>query len=555
MIREPRFLRGMLLLLGLTSLFFIPPSILESQTGVPCPSCGMFVGLQDREGTFLCNCGHEVDLRAIVSEKAAHLQPFQQVSPAKAGEQGCLSCHEGIDVIHPKMAFIRSIGGKGKGCVICHEGDAEASGEVGSPRDALVPNPGEHVDRGPVQGLRQVPQPEGHRDEGHELRERSPRAEPSRVPCGTKPDEYDHGDPLEYALCERTPARSGCARYANLTLEDPLTSVPVAGSKTYKTWVARAIREEAIDYLSSVERLVTYPEAVKLWGEPAAMMVDYYRKECARCHVWTDGAKYRGDRRAGGCSACHVLYSNDAFYQGGDPAIFKDEVDRPLRHQITIKIPSVQCTRCHTRGKRIGTSFVGIMEFPYESPWRKDATAQWKLHKKRYFHVGPDVHFERGIDCADCHTSIDVHGDGNIYPTTDHAVEIECEDCHGTPKKYPWELPVGHGDALQLGEAPRGILHKDGKEYLLTARGNPFGNVVKKANEVLVTDSKGKVHETPLAKSVVRAGEGGTCEPAWPWHPCPIRTSWNATAVTPSGCLNATAVISKRTSREGPQEA
>ena len=102
MAREPRFLRGMLLLLGLASLFLMPPSILASQTRVPCPSCGMYVGLQDRDGTFLCNCGNKIDLPAIVSEKAIHLQPFQEVSPAKAGEQGCLSCHEGIGVIQPQ---------------------------------------------------------------------------------------------------------------------------------------------------------------------------------------------------------------------------------------------------------------------------------------------------------------------------------------------------------------------------------------------------------------------------------------------------------------------
>ena len=504
---RPRRLQGMILLLSLCLLLCLPASLLGAPSGVQCSSCGAFIGLEVEQGTFLCGCGHETDLTATRATKAAHLEDFRSLPPSEAGQQGCLGCHQGIEVIHPKMAFIRSIGGKGKGCVVCHEGDAEAS-EREAAHTALVPNPGNMWIVAQYKGCGKC-----HSRKASVMKVTSFASDPLgqdhhvyRVERSLMSTTMGI---LSNTLCANGLLPIGVRKYANLALDDPLTEVPVAGSKTYKTWVARAIREEAIDYLSSVERLVTYPEAVKLWGEPAAMMVDYYRKECARCHVWTDGAKDRGDRRAGGCSACHVLYSNDAFYQGADPAIFKDEVDRPLRHQITIKIPSVQCTRCHTRGKRIGTSFVGIMEFPYESPWRKDATAQWKLHKKRYFHVGPDVHFERGIDCADCHTSIDVHGDGNIYPTTDHAVEIECEDCHGTPKKFPWQLPVGHGDALQLGEAPRGILHKDGKEYLLTARGNPFGNVVKKANEVLVTDSKGKVHETPLAKSVVRAGEGG----------------------------------------------
>ena len=153
------------------------------------------------------------------------------------------------------------------------------------------------------------------------------------------------------------------------------------------------------------------------------------------------------------------------------------------------------------------------MEFPYLSPWREDATPQRKLHKKRYFHIGPDVHFERGMDCGDCHTSIDVHGDGNIYPTTGHAVEIECEDCHGTPTQAPWELPVGYGDALRLGRTPRDVLHTGGKDYLLTARGNPFGNVVRKGQKVLLTDSKGNVHEAPLAGSVASGQGQGKANP------------------------------------------
>jgi hypothetical protein len=43
-----------------------------------------------------------------------------------------------------------------------------------------------------------------------------------------------------------------------------------------------------------------------------------------------------------------------------------------------------------------------------------------------------DVHFERGMHCIDCHFLQDVHGDGHIYSTNWDAIEVECEDCHGT---------------------------------------------------------------------------------------------------------------------------
>ena len=43
-----------------------------------------------------------------------------------------------------------------------------------------------------------------------------------------------------------------------------------------------------------------------------------------------------------------------------------------------------------------------------------------------------DVHFERGFHCTDCHIQNDVHGDSNIYTRNWDAVQIECDDCHGT---------------------------------------------------------------------------------------------------------------------------
>lgn len=44
-----------------------------------------------------------------------------------------------------------------------------------------------------------------------------------------------------------------------------------------------------------------------------------------------------------------------------------------------------------------------------------------------------DVHFEAGMHCTDCHGIQDVHGDGNMYSRNWDQVEIECDDCHGTP--------------------------------------------------------------------------------------------------------------------------
>jgi len=48
----------------------------------------------------------------------------------------------------------------------------------------------------------------------------------------------------------------------------------------------------------------------------------------------------------------------------------------------------------------------------------------------------PDIHFERGLGCVDCHMGKDVHGDGKIYSRMYNQTNIECTDCHGTLEDY-----------------------------------------------------------------------------------------------------------------------
>jgi hypothetical protein len=43
-----------------------------------------------------------------------------------------------------------------------------------------------------------------------------------------------------------------------------------------------------------------------------------------------------------------------------------------------------------------------------------------------------DIHLEKGMHCVDCHFTQDVHGDGKLYGEPRNAIEIGCEDCHGS---------------------------------------------------------------------------------------------------------------------------
>src|SRR5581483_620648 len=46
-----------------------------------------------------------------------------------------------------------------------------------------------------------------------------------------------------------------------------------------------------------------------------------------------------------------------------------------------------------------------------------------------------DIHLEKGMHCVDCHFNQDAHGNDKIYGDRRAAIEIACEDCHGSLTK------------------------------------------------------------------------------------------------------------------------
>jgi hypothetical protein len=203
-------------------------------------------------------------------------------------------------------------------------------------------------------------------------------------------------------------------------------------------------------------------------------------------------------------------------YQGLDPVIPRDKPGSILFHRIRgagttsvfradgseerlAGIPLETCFQCHYDPRLTGTNGIG------------DA----------YVHYGRG-HGTPGdsLLCQDCHTSIEMHGDGNITTRGAAQIEIRCQDCHGTTDDLPWELPLNFADTevfALLSEGPRGTasrdegsvsgslpIHHDG--LLLTSRGNPFGNVVRIGDEVWLYSASGGVHKVKLLKAIADSG-------------------------------------------------
>jgi|GEM_PF-643072 len=188
----------------------------------------------------------------------------------------------------------------------------------------------------------------------------------------------------------------------------------------------------------------------------------YLTKACMRCHTWSFGDnKFPGDFRSSGCTACHMNYSDDGLSKSADPTIDKGTPPHPIKHILTNKITTNQCTHCHYRGGRIGINFQGYREgggfgfnpknagFLNKALHGHDASFYIKDEDTTNKHdeTPSDVHFKAGMTCIDCHTKHDVHGDGHIYSPTKAAVEIRCVDCHGTAKQVS-TLKTSKGNPL-----------------------------------------------------------------------------------------------------------
>ncbi len=433
----------------------------------------------------------------------------QKSSKEKRGSPGCLSCHEGIEEIRsPSSKMMQALYRRGRsegdprGCVVCHGGDPAAREKEEAHRGpAFYPDPGSPWINEKTCGL----------------------CHPSHVKVQWRSLMTTEAGKIQGVAWSLGALTGRRAKWGNYAVENPRDRAGRLGTPAYRSILEELSRREPQVYPGRLEALPPAPDdPARVKDHPEEAGFTYLRSECQRCHLAVRGRRTRGDYRGMGCSACHVPYGNEGVYEGGDPSIPRGEKGHMLIHRIqgTRKarlalhgktwsgIPVETCTTCHDRGKRIGVSYQGLMESAYHSPWSASGGDQPPLHTKHYLAMKEDVHFRKGkMVCMDCHTTLDVHGDGFLACSTLAAVEIECADCHGTPRAYPWELPLGYGDEFGrnlegrkargttrhlLPLSRQGTVYPPEDGYLVTARGNPFPNVVRRGNRVVVHTAGGR---------------------------------------------------------------
>ncbi|MCB9684688.1 MAG: hypothetical protein H6735_06615 [Alphaproteobacteria bacterium] len=313
--------------------------------------------------------------------------------------------------------------------------------------------------------------------------------------------------------------------------------------------------------------------------------------QCGDCHLGSAGANNRyGDFRSAGCTACHMRYSLDGRSRSTDPNVNKlepvnpDAIAAPERsHVATHQIANVAkvlsngafiqgisdnaCVGCHQGSNRTVLQFWGIRldqnqdlvnNFQYpDNPNTFVNTAQdTRLYDPAVANntfngrnanqyilyedydndtlddTPPDVHYEAGMGCIDCHGSRDLHNgtkrtDGTIDPTSGQImsrmgqmVMVECESCHGDDKGYAYTTSctdyTGNTKECVVDKAGNPIrsTYKDAQGYWLISRLTGDRHFIPQTLDTIVPNNKtnptqgGRLIYSPIASYAMGVADG-----------------------------------------------
>jgi hypothetical protein len=312
--------------------------------------------------------------------------------------EGCVSCHKDIEVINPKMADAWDADTR---CEVCHYGRPSAATELEA-HTGLIANPGD---------LRVISLTCGkcHSDQG----------EIQQVEIGGI---GDHVGRVFRSLMATAAGEIAGTRYL---WGEQKTRSALYGVRT-------VVNPNRDLFQAALPKLQELPPASNSDAD------SLLRGACLRCHLWTEDKTTSGIFRAGGCAACHVLYAPDGLSRSADTSIPHDEPGHPVAHTITTRVPDSQCLMCHNDGgARIGLNYAGLAVVDPGLGHRTFEPAEKVEFGTSMIHVKPDVHFRRGLACIDCHDTVDLHGDGQIYSHREQQVGIRCESCHGSSSAPP----------------------------------------------------------------------------------------------------------------------
>lgn len=341
------------------------------------------------------------------------------------------------------------------------------------------------------------------------------------------------------------------ARYGSIDIADTDGTIPKSQGALKKL--------EKLPFFSPTtlpESILKREKLVSVSKHPADHLL---RKKCFQCHI--DSPPAEGQYRSQGCAACHFEYSATGLYEGNDPTVSRTKPGHARFHKMPAIPSRATCVQCHrsftlqTLGMEphemldtleetentaidmetsvdnsdqenvssvINTS--ETKENPVEQEnipstnndlvisesetTEKPATSRGFSLYAGKGKVKKDVHTAKGMDCTDCHTQLDIMGDGNIYSKQHEAVEIRCETCHGDSLSYPLisQITEPSDPSIRISRHYTGGSNRVGDWMAVTATSHKMTNVkVQDGRMVTMGKQTGKAHEIPLVKDYLDA--------------------------------------------------
>jgi hypothetical protein len=100
-----------------------------------------------------------------------------------------------------------------------------------------------------------------------------------------------------------------------------------------------------------------------------------------------------------------------------------------------------------------------------------------------YLHLEPDVHFSKArMDCIDCHTGVEVMGDGKRHDDMDTQLDITCEACH--MPGFSFHDP-DLAEAERLARLNERVPAPAGAAVALSKKGTPIYNLRRQGGKVV----------------------------------------------------------------------
>jgi hypothetical protein len=243
------------------------------------------------------------------------------------------------------------------------------------------------------------------------------------------------------------------------------------------------------------------PLVIKSVAELDHISGELYRKFCSLCHVGIESNRSYSTSHGSGCAACHFPYNNTATYEGNDPTV-KGKWPYSAEHKIACLPDNQVCFRCHNRSGRIALSYQGLNDGNSSMVPTCDGMPGPMLigGGRNVVHITADIHFAKGMDCIDCHTSRDVMGDGYAYENMYLQTEVTCQDCHGSGMKRPRarEIDRENEEAIRESENYQRRM-QPGMKMILTSKGRKYSNVFTEGEGIYVLGKRsGKLHESKI---------------------------------------------------------